>query len=102
MRALLHGPSVLLLDEPTVGLDVASRRAIVDHVHGLCESPGVAVLWATHLVDEVREGDRMVVLHEGRVAARGTAAEVVRQAGAADIAGAFAQLTDSEPAEAAE
>lgn len=92
-RALMHGPSVLLLDEPTVGLDVASRRAIVDHVHGLCEDPGVAVLWATHLVDEVREADRVLVLHEGRVVARGSAGEVVAQAAAPDLATAFDRLT---------
>ena len=96
-RALVHRPSVLLLDEPTVGLDVASRRAIVDHVHALCEDPGVAVLWATHLVDEVRGTDRVVVLHEGRVVARGTAAEVVSQAGEADLATAFDRLTRGVP-----
>jgi ABC-2 type transport system ATP-binding protein len=92
-RALVHRPSVLLLDEPTVGLDVASRRAIVDHVHALCEDPGVAVLWATHLVDEVRGTDQVVVLHEGRVVARGTSAEVVSRAGETDLATAFDRLT---------
>jgi len=101
-RALLHGPSVLLLDEPTVGLDVATRRAIVDHVHALCEEPGVAVLWATHLVDEVREADRVVVLHEGGVAARGTARDVVAEADAPDLATAFDRLTGGTAALAAE
>ena len=47
-RALLHQPRVLVLDEPTVGLDVASKSAIVRQVRGLVRERGVAVLWATH------------------------------------------------------
>jgi ABC-2 type transport system ATP-binding protein len=94
-RALLHGPSVLLLDEPTVGLDVATRRAITDHVHDLCARLGVAVLWATHLVDEVRGADQVAVLHRGSVVACGTADQVVAQAGAPDLAAAFSKLTSA-------
>jgi ABC-2 type transport system ATP-binding protein len=71
-RALLHRPSLLLLDEPTVGLDVPSRQAIVAHVHALAREDGVAVLWATHLIDEVAEDDSVLVLHQGRVRADGT------------------------------
>ena len=74
-RALIHAPAVLLLDEPTVGLDAASRRAITDHVHDLAAG-GMAVLWATHLVDEIRDPDSVVVLHQGRVCARGRAGEI--------------------------
>ena len=69
-RALLHGPEVLLCDEPTVGLDAAARAALVGHVHDLA-AEGLAVLWATHLTDEVRDGDRLVVLHRGRVIEEG-------------------------------
>ncbi|MEC9435488.1 MAG: ABC transporter ATP-binding protein [Pseudomonadota bacterium] len=75
-RALMHDPAVLLLDEPTVGLDAAARRAITDHVHDLSREAGICVLWATHLVDEVRGDDRVVILHHGRVAAQGPAAEI--------------------------
>ncbi|ANH08301.1 ABC transporter ATP-binding protein [Shinella sp. HZN7] len=74
-RALLHRPEVLLLDEPTVGLDAASRAAITGHVHDLA-SQGLTVLWATHLVDEVRATDRLVVLHRGRVLADGEAGAI--------------------------
>ncbi|ETX29749.1 ABC transporter ATP-binding protein [Roseivivax isoporae] len=70
-RALVHRPSVLLLDEPTVGLDAAARAAITDHVHRLAAEDGLTVLWATHLTDEVTDGDRLVVLHRGRVLADG-------------------------------
>jgi ABC-2 type transport system ATP-binding protein len=75
-RALIHSPSVLLLDEPTVGLDVASRRGIVEHVHGLAAVEGLTVLWATHLTDEIRETDRLVVLHGGKIRADGIAGEI--------------------------
>ena len=72
-RALLHRPSILVLDEPTVGLDVASRIAITRHVHDLAADEGPAVFWATHLVDEIADGDDLVLLHKGRVLAAGQA-----------------------------
>lgn len=71
-RALIHRPKVLLLDEPTVGLDAASRAAIVSHVHDLA-TDGLTVLWATHLVDEVHADDRLAILHRGRILADGEA-----------------------------
>ena len=71
-RALLHRPDLLVLDEPTVGLDVPARRSIVEHVHELCRSQGMAVLWATHLIDEVHTDDRVVVIHKGRILADGS------------------------------
>ena len=92
-RALIHRPKVLLLDEPTVGLDPAARAGITDHVHALAQADGIAVLWATHLVDEVRPSDRLVVLHRGRVQAAGSADEIVAGSGKADLAAAFLHLT---------
>ncbi len=74
-RALLHEPKVLLLDEPTVGLDAAARRAITDHVHDLADQ-GYCVLWTTHLTDEVRDSDALLVLHKGRILADGRAGDV--------------------------
>lgn len=69
-RALIHRPRVLLLDEPTVGLDAQSRAGITAHVHDLAEQ-GLCVLWATHLTDEVRDSDRLLVLHQGQILADG-------------------------------
>ncbi len=86
----------MLLDEPTVGLDVPSRQAVVAHVHALAREDGVAVLWATHLIDEVAEDDSVMVLHEGKVRADGTLSEVLRRAGAANIGEAFAKLTETK------
>ncbi|MFV0409105.1 MAG: ABC transporter ATP-binding protein [Paracoccus sp. (in: a-proteobacteria)] len=74
-RALLHGPEVLVLDEPTVGLDPAARAAITRYVHDLA-ADGLAVLWATHLVDEIGDGDDLVLLHRGRVLAAGQAGDL--------------------------
>ena len=92
-RALMHGPRLLVLDEPTVGLDIDSRRDIVAHVHALCREEGLAVLWTTHLIDEIWPGDRVVILHRGRVRAAGTVEEVTAEAGTADLAEAYLKLT---------
>ncbi len=92
-RALLHRPAMLLLDEPTVGLDVPTRHGIIEHVHKLCRDSELAVLWATHLIDEVAEGDRVIVLHRGRIQAQGSLAEVIAAAGGADLTDCFYRLT---------
>jgi ABC-2 type transport system ATP-binding protein len=98
-RALLHGPKLLLLDEPTVGLDVKARADILARVRALTEE-GVGVLWATHLIDEVGPDDRVVVLHQGRVLAQGPVATVVAAAGETAIRAAFARLTRMDSGEA--
>jgi ABC-2 type transport system ATP-binding protein len=92
-RALLHRPRLLLLDEPTVGLDVPTRQAIVAHVHSLARDYGIAVFWATHLIDEIADDDRVMVLHQGTVRAGGSADEVISAAGADNLLDAFSRLT---------
>jgi ABC-2 type transport system ATP-binding protein len=94
-RALLHRPRLLLLDEATVGLDVKARADILGHVRRLVAEQGIGVLWATHLFDEIAAGDDVVMLHEGRMLARGRAEAIVAETGTADIASAFRQLTDA-------
>lgn len=74
-RALIHNPSVLLLDEPTVGLDAESRKDITDHVHSLACS-GMTVLWATHLTDEIQMTDQLVLLHQGQILQDGMAKDL--------------------------
>ena len=94
-RSLIHGPRLLLLDEPTVGLDLKSRSDIVSIVRGLVRSEGLAVLWATHIFDEVEPADQIVVLHQGRVIARGLARDVAAAEGTLDAA--FRRITAAKP-----
>jgi ABC-2 type transport system ATP-binding protein len=98
-RALIHEPALLLLDEPTVGLDIESRQFLLDHVRRLCAERGLAVLWATHLIDEADDQSRVVVLHRGKVLAAGAAPDVIRASGEAHLRGAFDKLVKSAPAE---
>lgn len=93
VRALLHRPSLLLLDEATVGLDIKSRAAILTDIRRLVEQEGTSVLWATHLIDEVNQADQVVVLNAGKMVADGTASEVVRQTGSVTLHQAFSRLT---------
>jgi ABC-2 type transport system ATP-binding protein len=92
-RALLHRPPLIVLDEPTVGLDIAARADLIAHVRRLVAEDDVCVLWATHLVDEIAAGDDVIVLHRGRVLAHAGIAEVIAATGTADIRAAFAALT---------
>ncbi|HEX6143962.1 MAG TPA: ABC transporter ATP-binding protein [Geminicoccaceae bacterium] len=97
-RALLHAPKLLLLDEPTVGLDIGSRAFILDHVRSLCRDEEIGVLWATHLIDEIRPEDQVVVLHQGRLLAAGDGRAICERAGAPDLGRAFTRLTESAKA----
>src|SRR6201991_3996180 len=95
-RALLHRPRLLLLDEPTVGLDVKARADIISHVRQLVTEQGIGVLWATHLFDEIMAGDDLVVLHQGKVLAQGPMSRVIAEAGAQDVNTAFMRLTGAQ------
>jgi ABC-2 type transport system ATP-binding protein len=92
-RALLHRPRMLLLDEPTAGLDIKARADLLEVVRGLVADEGIGVLWTTHLVDEIRDDDHVVVLHKGRVLADDASGSVVVAAGAGSIGEAFRRLT---------
>lgn len=92
-RALLHEPSLLLLDEPTVGLDVASRMALNEHVRTMSEEDGLTVLWATHLIEEVRADDRVLILHQGQLLADGNGQAICDAEGTRDLAETFHALT---------
>ena len=95
-RALLHRPRMLLLDEPTAGLDIKARAGILQVVRGLVVDEGIGVLWATHLVDEIRDEDHVVVLHRARVLADGPSRSIVSAAGADSIGAAFTSLTGGD------
>jgi ABC-2 type transport system ATP-binding protein len=92
-RALLHQPRLLLMDEPTVGLDPASRSDLLKQLLIMRRERQVAILWATHLCDEVPDADRVIVLHRGKVLADTTPSKLITSSGAASIEAAFLAMT---------
>jgi len=101
-RALIHQPSLLLLDEATVGLDPQTRASLNQHVRGLCDSQGVTVLWSTHLIEEIHATDPVTLMHQGKVRANATAEEVCQSCGTESLVEAFAQLTAVKKTEQAQ
>jgi ABC-2 type transport system ATP-binding protein len=95
-RALLHRPRLLVLDEPTVGLDIGARADILKLVRGLIASEGMSVLWATHLTDEIAESDEVIALHKGKVLAVGPVTDLLARTGASDMRQAFVALIDEK------
>ena len=82
-RALVNDPSVVFLDEPTLGLDPAGQRQVLAHVGRIASERGAAVLLCTHLLAEVEEHcTRVLILNQGRVLADGTVFEITRKAAA--------------------
>ncbi len=94
-RALIHRPQLLLLDEPTVGLDVGSRRDITEQVRNLVVQDGLGVLWATHIMEEVNAADKAVILHHGKVLASGDVKAILAEAGVETLTDAFTKLTNA-------
>ena len=95
-RALLSEPQLLLMDEATVGIDPASRNAILNDVKSLCREQAMGVLWATHLVDEAEAADRIIVMTEGGVRFIGTPKELVKREAHKNLTEAFLHLTRKE------
>jgi ABC-2 type transport system ATP-binding protein len=92
-RAMLHQPRLLLMDEPTVGLDPASRADLLKQLLVMRRERQVAILWATHLCDEVPDADRVIVLHRGKVLADTTPSKLIASSGTATIEEAFLAMT---------
>lgn len=92
-RALIHQPSVLLLDEATVGLDIDSRKIITDYVGMLCKQLGICVLWATHLIDEISADDQLIILDEGAIKSQGISGELCKNHQVDDVYQLYRALT---------
>ena len=95
-RSLLHKPKLLLLDEPTVGLDIGSRQMILKHVKSLCKKGELAVLWATHLIDEIDKGEKVVIIHKGEIVESGDVLKIVKKTKQKNIRDAFNKLVGVE------
>jgi ABC-2 type transport system ATP-binding protein len=94
-RALINQPDLVIMDEPSAGLDTPSRRDLVAAMRAQVHDQNRAVLWATHLVDEAELADEVIMLRQGRIVAAGTPADLIRRAGAADLTDAYTCLTAS-------
>lgn len=86
--ALVHRPRLLILDEPTVGLDPELRAGFWDHFHRLAQD-GVTLLISSHTMDDAAHCHRLAFLHHGRIVAEGTPEELPRQAGSGSLEEAF-------------
>jgi len=102
-RALVHDPQNIILDEPTNGLDVIATRGVRDFLRQE-KARGKCVLFSSHVMQEVSAiCDHIIVIHDGRVRASGTEAELLEQTGQPNLEDAFVSLisqTDPQPAEA--
>jgi ABC-2 type transport system ATP-binding protein len=98
IRALLHEPALLLLDEPTAGLDIGTRNLMHAHIRSLCRDTGVSVLWATHMLEEVSGADAVHVLFRGRFVYQGDEPGLLAATDTADLHQAFAALTSGNKA----
>lgn len=86
--ALMHEPQVLILDEPTVGIDPALRKSIW-HELDLLRSAGVTIIVTTHVMDEADKCDRLAMIRDGAVIATGSPEQLMLQAGATTMEDAF-------------
>jgi ABC-2 type transport system ATP-binding protein len=96
--ALLASPELLVLDEPTVGLDPVLRRDLWDLFARLAER-GTSLLVSSHVMDEALRCDRLLLLRDGRLLADATLPDLLAQTGAPDVEGAFLALVENLPSD---
>ncbi len=92
IRSLLHNPKMLLMDEPTVGLDPSSRAELLKKILYLKDSKSLSILWTTHLVDEAEKADKIIILNKGKVRAIGSVKKILSLANENNLAQAFLKL----------
>ncbi|HVX34915.1 MAG TPA: ABC transporter ATP-binding protein [Hyphomicrobium sp.] len=95
-RSMMHRPDLLLLDEPTVGLDLGSREGVIKIVRDLVAKERLGVLWATHLMDEVLRTDQVIILHKGVVLFNGGVPQLLSQTGTTSVREAFRAVTGTK------
>jgi ABC-2 type transport system ATP-binding protein len=92
-RALLNQPDLLLMDEPSVGLDATTRRRLVRHMQVVRQRRGTTILWATHLVEEVEHADRIVVIRRGNIVRIGSPQALMAESGTDNLTDAYIALS---------
>ena len=93
-RTLVHDPSVMIFDEPTVGLDVMAARTIVGFIRE-CRDRGKTVIFSTHVMSEVEKlCDRIGIIHDGRLLAEGTVADLRQRFGKQDLEDIFVEVVE--------
>lgn len=92
LRALINKPKLLLLDEPTVGLDLKSRFDILDYVRDLVKRENLSVLWITHLFDEVNENDDISFIKAGQIIEQGIVQDIVKKYEQENLVDTFNQI----------
>jgi len=95
-KGLIHSPSILLLDEPSTGLDPGARRDVWQYLRMLRDEEGVTVLVTTHLMEEAEHCDRLAILNEGRLVALGSPAELKSAIGGDVVTFETASEADAE------
>ncbi|WP_434356664.1 ATP-binding cassette domain-containing protein [Parasalinivibrio latis] len=93
VRALMHSPSFLLLDEPSAGLDPATRARLSEAVREICRQRPLCVLWATHIIEEVSSDDNVLILHQGKLRDAGKAQILSQKYNGAQLSDIFSHLT---------
>jgi len=96
-RAMINEPDLLLMDEPSAGLDTPSRSNLVRELHDLVHTKGMALLWSTHMVDEVENADRIILLSKGKVVAQNSPEAMIESAGVENLVDAYTVLTGTAP-----
>jgi sodium transport system ATP-binding protein len=96
-RTLVHDPPVMIFDEPTHGLDVLTARTVIQFIRD-CRARGKTVIFSTHVMSEVEKlCDTIAIIHNGRIMAEGTLAQLRERAGRHDLEEVFIQLVEGKP-----
>jgi ABC-2 type transport system ATP-binding protein len=93
-RGLVHHPKILYLDEPTIGLDPQTRNHIWSYIKNLSKEEGITVFLTTHYMEEAEKmADRIAIIDNGKIVAKGTADELKKQTSSQSLEDAFLSLT---------
>lgn len=95
VRALVHQPRYLLLDEPSVGLDNHSRNIIINYIRELTDTMKLTVIWTTHLLDEIAQDDQLHILKQGEVIASAQLNALLNEHQVSDVNQLYLKLTEA-------